>query len=248
MAWFKIDDGFWSHPKVITLPAAAGWLWVRAGTYSMQHLTDGVIPDPVVAVLGAVEDAEALVACGLWLKVDGGYAFHDWGEYQPSRESVEAERERNAQRQREWRERRRESQRKNAGTNGGSNALRNGGTNNERNPQNNASVTLPRPDPTRPSSKEDIGGTKKAPEKPLPEDWTPTDTHRKYATEHGIDIEHEEHQFKAHAEANDRRQRSWNGAFTSWLGNAKKWAKPKPVQESSGAWMARTEVPKWMES
>ncbi len=31
MVWFKIDDGFWSHPKVLELSDAAVALWTRAG-------------------------------------------------------------------------------------------------------------------------------------------------------------------------------------------------------------------------
>ena len=61
---------------------------------------------------------------------------------------------------------------------------------------------------------------RKAPETPIPDDWTPTDAHRKRAADLGVDIDHEAQQFRAHAEAHDRRCARWNAAFTQWLGNA----------------------------
>lgn len=62
--------------------------------------------------------------------------------------------------------------------------------------------------------------TKRKSAKPLPDSWQPTETHRDYATKHGLDIEHQTYQFRNHAKANDRRQASWNGAFSTWLGKA----------------------------
>ena len=97
MAWFKIDDQFWSHPKVNDLSAAAGWLWVRAGSWSANHLTDGYVSYGTVRMLGTVKLANELVKCGLWVKAEGGYKFHDWDVYQPSGEAVEKLREKRAE-------------------------------------------------------------------------------------------------------------------------------------------------------
>lgn len=101
------------------------------------------------------------------------------------------------------------------------------------------------------------GAGRKRPAKPLPEDWKPTDSHLEYARGRGLDVEHEAGQFRAHAEANDRRQVNWNAAFRQWLGIAKpgRAATPQPVRhlpdardlepapsgmtdEESAAWMA----------
>lgn len=82
--WFKIDDGFWSHPKVIELSPSAVALWVRAGSYCAGHLTDGEVKRATLRLLAADEaDALELVACGLWDEVPSGWAFHDWEDYQP---------------------------------------------------------------------------------------------------------------------------------------------------------------------
>lgn len=106
MTWFKVDDAFWAHPKVLALSDAAIALWVRAGSYCAQHLTDGKVPAAVLPMLRSDEFiASDLVSAGLWLNTPDGYEFHDWAKYQPTRESIEAEREL-------WRERQRASRAK----------------------------------------------------------------------------------------------------------------------------------------
>lgn len=81
-------------------------------------------------------------------------------------------------------------------------------------------------------SRSDIGGSdkpaatppkanRKKPAKPLPDDWRPTEDHLTRCRENGIDPAVELAKFKAHAEANDRRQANWNAAFTQWLLNAR---------------------------
>jgi hypothetical protein len=104
MTWFKVDDGFWGHPKQTALPPGPVALWVRAGSWSGNQLTDGLVPEHMVTMLGAKKrDAEMLVTAGLWEKVDGGYQFHDWGKWQPTRDEVEKKRVEDAERKAEWR-------------------------------------------------------------------------------------------------------------------------------------------------
>ncbi len=83
--WFKVDDQFWSHPKVVELSADAVALWVRAGSYAAQHLTDGVVTYGIVRMLGADRDAATeLTNAFLWDQKDGRtWVFHDWEDYQP---------------------------------------------------------------------------------------------------------------------------------------------------------------------
>ena len=94
MTWFKVDDGFHSHPKAFRAGTAALGLWVRAGSWAASQLTDGFVPAEVVRMYGTTTMAKALVAAGLWTKVDGGYCFHQWADdgRQPTRQQVEAER------------------------------------------------------------------------------------------------------------------------------------------------------------
>lgn len=101
MPWFMVDDGFWSHPKTLQLSDGAQALWIRAGSWSMKHLTDGFIPDFALPILSAKPRfVNELRTVSLWFSVKDGNQFHAWNEYQRSREDVELERRRNADRKR----------------------------------------------------------------------------------------------------------------------------------------------------
>lgn len=103
MAWFKVDDGFWSHPKVMLLSDSAVALWVKAGTYSCQHLTDGHIPTQLLRFLGTEGAAQELVESGLWNDDEQGFRFHDWDDYQETSDAVKQRREQARERQRKRR-------------------------------------------------------------------------------------------------------------------------------------------------
>ena len=114
MPWFRLDDSFHSHPKVIAAGNEAVGLYVRCGTYVAQHLTDGFVGKPVVLLYGSDSLAARLVDAGLWHRARGGWNIHDYLDYNPSREAVEKERKAAAERQRRRRDTvpsRRDSQR-----------------------------------------------------------------------------------------------------------------------------------------
>ena len=121
MTWFKVDDSFHSHPKIAATSLAALGLWAVAGTWSGDHLTDGFVPDHMVPLLsrGASELVTELVERGLWTRTKGGYRYHDWAVYQPTKERVERERKANAERQARRRQglSRRDSRGSHTGTN-----------------------------------------------------------------------------------------------------------------------------------
>lgn len=99
MPWFKVDDTLAMHPKVVIAGNAAMGLWVRAGSWSAQQLTDGCIPRAMLVVLGGrPRDARALVDAGLWVETEEGWEFHQWTERQPTRVEVEDERRYNSTR------------------------------------------------------------------------------------------------------------------------------------------------------
>jgi hypothetical protein len=91
MTWFKVDDSFYDHPKVFDAPDCAVALWTRAGTWSARNLTEGFVPTGLPARLCDDHDTavKELVRRGLWKRANGGWRFHDWAEYQPSKEAVE---------------------------------------------------------------------------------------------------------------------------------------------------------------
>lgn len=93
MTWFKVDDNLAFHRKVVAAGNAAMGLWVRAGSWCADNLTDGHVPDGMLRQLGTRPQAEALVKAGLWVKTADGYRFHSWREYQPtSKEAKTAKR------------------------------------------------------------------------------------------------------------------------------------------------------------
>lgn len=105
MAWFKVDDKFHSHPKVIGLPLRALGLWVKAGAWCSDQLTDGKVPRAALTVLGgSPSDAGQLVNVGLWVVDGNGWRFHDWLDMQPSRADVEAGRAAEREKKQRWRE------------------------------------------------------------------------------------------------------------------------------------------------
>lgn len=106
MPWFKVDDTLAFHHKSVAAGNAAMGLWVRAGAWSMQTLSDGFIPDVIAVQLGTSAQAKRLVAVGLWDRARNGYLFHEWAERQPTKVQVHADRAATAERQRKARERR----------------------------------------------------------------------------------------------------------------------------------------------
>lgn len=107
MTWFKVDDSFYDHPKVFDASDAAVALWTRAGSWAARNLTDGFVPSGLLARLSGdpVTAAKELVDRGLWKRTRGGFQFHDWAEYQPSKERVESDRKAAAVRQANYRKR-----------------------------------------------------------------------------------------------------------------------------------------------
>lgn len=93
MSWFRVDDGFHNHPKVMQAGTPAAGLFIRCGSYAAQHLTDGFVPDDVVKTYGTRAMVTRLVDAGLFVRVPGGYKIHDYLDWNPSREKVLAERE-----------------------------------------------------------------------------------------------------------------------------------------------------------
>ena len=96
MTWFKVDDSFHSNPKVLGASPGALGLWVVAGSWSAQNLTEGFVPRHVLPRLMQRADrfATELERVGLWSRTENGFQFHDWTDYNPTREEAVAARER----------------------------------------------------------------------------------------------------------------------------------------------------------
>lgn len=105
MGWFRLDDGFGDHPKIIEVGNPGAGLYARCGAWCAKHLTDGYIPEAMGRSWGHPRTAQALEISGLWVPVHGGWQMHDYLDYNPSREDAEADKKAAAQRQKAYRER-----------------------------------------------------------------------------------------------------------------------------------------------
>src|SRR5690606_15926339 len=95
MAWLRIDDRVRTHPKIAQAGPTAAWVWFCGVCYCREHLTDGFIPNAILATLvpgltaAAVrKHATALVRENLWHQVDGGYEVHDFLDWNPTKARV----------------------------------------------------------------------------------------------------------------------------------------------------------------
>jgi len=89
MTWFKVDDKLHDHRKARAAGTSAMGVWLLAGSWSADNLTDGFIPAAILPRWGRPRDASRLVEVGLWhaYEQDGekGWRFHEWDERQPTR-------------------------------------------------------------------------------------------------------------------------------------------------------------------
>jgi hypothetical protein len=102
MSWLKLDDRFWSHPKVIRAGAEATALFVRALARAGERLTDGRVARSELPMLntydqptstGAEALAERLVDAGMFERSGSDYRIHDYLDYNPSAEEAAASRQ-----------------------------------------------------------------------------------------------------------------------------------------------------------
>lgn len=116
MTWFKVDDGWADHPKVRDAGLPGRALWMAAGARCSRLSTDGLVTARTagdaayLAEVDLVTASGLLVVCGLWhdqralRKCDrcldavsrldcsrlaaGDHYFHDWLDYQPTRDEA----------------------------------------------------------------------------------------------------------------------------------------------------------------
>jgi hypothetical protein len=87
-----MDDRYPDHPVVAGLTDGAYRLWTTSIAYCSQHLTDGLVPEPIITRWGvrhADRAASELVSAGLWRSSADGYEVVNYLRYQRSRSEVE---------------------------------------------------------------------------------------------------------------------------------------------------------------
>jgi hypothetical protein len=192
VTWFKVDDQFPRHPKVVRAGTDAAWLFIAGGCYCSQYLTDGFIPKDALVGLTALRTplklAQRLVEAGLWHDRGDCWEVNDFLQYNPSREQVENDR-------RAARERR----------------SKGGRTSGERR------ANVMNPDPTRPVVPTEQ--VKKRKQRPV-ENFEPNDRHRAFALEKGLSLEEERVGWLDWCAANGRLYDDVDRGFSTWLRQA----------------------------
>jgi hypothetical protein len=241
MAWFKVDDKLWGHPKWVAASPGARALWVTAGSWCSDQLTDGAIPAHVLGILGARQgNARELVEIGLWETTAKGWQFCDWSDYQPSREHVMAEREAARQRQAKAREAAR-LKRMSRDSHGVTS------------PEVPAQSQSPRPDPTRPdptvvptelpdTTPPTVGkpARKSKPKSRLPEDYAPSDDAKTWVREHcpgitGSNVDLSTRRFMDHyvnGKGSRDTRADWHNTWQNWV--ATDWSRSPAVRAAAG--------------
>lgn len=230
MPWFKVDDAFHSHPKVMELSVEAVGLWTLAGTWCANYLTDGVIKESVLHRFGRTsanvrELCAELVEADLWDEIsEGVYQYRNWAEYQPVKDDVEAEREAARERMRQVRARKKPAKR--------SEDVR---ANNSRSSEE-VRVTPTRPDPI-PKGIEGTPAPKRASR--INETWMPSkETVEKLSKEFPhIDQKMEHKKFVDHWLASSGRNATkldWEATYRNWIRRSAEY-NPAP-QTGSSPW------------
>lgn len=93
-----------SHPKSRIAGLEAMGLWLLAGTYCTDYLTDGAVPEWFVESWPKGKQlAGKLVTAGFWETHPDGWQFLSWTEYQRSKSQVLADKKKTADRVKKWR-------------------------------------------------------------------------------------------------------------------------------------------------
>ena len=97
MAWLRMDDSFYDHPKLSSLCSdSSRWAFVKSAGYCARHLTDGRVPSTELHGGKAVHNE--LIASGLWHPIEGGILVHDYLDWNPTADEVRSQREKDSRR------------------------------------------------------------------------------------------------------------------------------------------------------
>lgn len=245
--WARITVDFADSPKVVVLSDTAFRALVEMILWCRRGETDGVIPrvyadrrwgydsyttrttnpdtsrstDPITELRTNHPERPSLE-----VNADGDYVLRDFLEHQDSKEQVAKRMARNAaniRRRWEARDTTRSTTRDTTRTTTPDTSRTTSGnteteTETEEEVLRTSSLSPATPESARATTTK--ARKRHKPTTPIPDDWAPTPEHRARAAAAGVDVDHEAEMFRAHAEANDRWQASWNAAFTTWLGKS----------------------------
>lgn len=87
------------------------------------------------------------------------------------------------------------------------------------------------PQPSSVNQQPSARASRRSPQRPLPSDWHPKDSHRAKADELGVDMDREAEKFRLRSESTDARYADWDKAFTNWLIKADEFRPKRPEQQ-----------------
>lgn len=82
----RIEKTFYLHPKAKAARSAEPGslsLWLICNCWSRDHRMMGFVPQDTALSFGTVAEIKALVDARLWVEVENGYEFKDWGNWNP---------------------------------------------------------------------------------------------------------------------------------------------------------------------
>lgn len=93
MTWVKLDDKFWSNPKVQVIGNEGAGAFARLLSFCGDHMTDGKVPEDTARFIAKPKTLDKLLEYGFLERNGVGYAIPDFLDFNPSREQIEAKRE-----------------------------------------------------------------------------------------------------------------------------------------------------------
>lgn len=238
MSWVKIDDGAPEHPKLLSVGAAAAWLWVCGLAYcNRQKRRDGFIPFAKVKLLYpglGTKHAETLVRAGLWELTSMGFNVHDYHEYQPDADAAEELRSARSAAGRLGGQRSGEARRKQPNE---ANAKQVASEDVKQTPSNHLNPVPSRPDPVPDPEHTQRARTREDPlrdsfDDELPDDWQPTAENAELAKKLGLDLAEELGLYRARRKRDRFKCGNWPADFEGWLRTAKKFDRQREAKQA----------------
>jgi hypothetical protein len=105
VSWFRVDDKAAFHAKVLKAGNEAFGALVRMGCWASDHLTDGHIPAETASLIAPGEwTISRLLLVGFLEKHGDDYVIHDFLDYNPTAEEVNAKRDAEKAKKARWRD------------------------------------------------------------------------------------------------------------------------------------------------
>lgn len=93
MSWAKLDDKFWSNPKVEMVGNEAAGAYARMLSYCGDQLTDGKLTDGAARYIAKAKVIDRLAEFGFIVQNGSGWVIPDYLDYNRSKAQVLAKRE-----------------------------------------------------------------------------------------------------------------------------------------------------------